>query len=333
MINSRIGKLAQLTSKKKVLDNLMENYSNLGTIEDNHLNVFNTLLSEFTDCNGKVLSFLPEEEHVADQTDWFIPKYDAFKKFAKWIEEWMEQAREDIESAQLGSEFDHKCDKEVTALDSVSVVADKRPSGASLANSNSSLASSASTLRRKEANGAALLTQAAALKKKQAIELEETKVDIEQAQLKAKKEQLEIETAIAASSAKIKVLEPEPPHDDGMEEYFMENRGRVGGSMLSHNQGESRGARLKTPQNTNQVRRKSTENMFDTEVQPRIDGGVYSRREATGNLFKSDGNIQDVNAASDGRCKGKTAASRPSLKHGSRGSAFITSVAPAVAKE
>lgn len=26
--------------------------------------------------------------------------------------------------------------------------------------------------------------------------------------------------------------------------------------------------------------------MFDTEVQPRIDGGVYSRREATGNVLR-----------------------------------------------
>lgn len=111
LINSRRGKLAQLTSKKKVIDNLMEDNTNLGTIEGNHLNVFNTLLSEFTDCNGKVLSFLPEEEHVGDQTDWFILKYDAFKKFAKWIEEWMEQARKDIESAKIGNEFDYKCDK------------------------------------------------------------------------------------------------------------------------------------------------------------------------------------------------------------------------------
>lgn len=51
-----------------------------------------------------------------------------------------------------------------------------------------------------QAEHAALLAQAASLKEKETLELEECK-------LKARKDQLKIETAISASSAKLKVLE------------------------------------------------------------------------------------------------------------------------------
>lgn len=81
----------------------------------------------------------------------------------------------------------------------------RRPSRSSRSSGSSrssrSSRSSISSIRQKEqAEHAALLARAASLKQKEALELEEC-------QLKARKDQLEVETAIAASSAKIKVLE------------------------------------------------------------------------------------------------------------------------------
>ena len=66
--------------------------------------------------------------------------------------------------------------------------------------SGSSRSSISSIRQREQAEHATLLARAASLKQKEALELEECK-------LKAKKDQLEIKTAIAASSAKIKVLD------------------------------------------------------------------------------------------------------------------------------
>lgn len=67
--------------------------------------------------------------------------------------------------------------------------------------SRSSKVSSISSVRQKEeAERASLFARAASLKQQQALDIEECK-------LKAKREQLEIETAIAALTAKIKMLE------------------------------------------------------------------------------------------------------------------------------
>lgn len=57
-----------------------------------------------------------------------------------------------------------------------------------------------SARQKEQAERAALVAHAASLKQRQELEMEECR-------LKARKEQLEIETAIAASTAKIKVLE------------------------------------------------------------------------------------------------------------------------------
>ncbi len=55
-----------------------------------------------------------------------------------------------------------------------------------------------------EAERAAIMARAAALDEKHALEMEEAKV---MAELKHKKEKLNIETELAASTAKLKVLE------------------------------------------------------------------------------------------------------------------------------
>ena len=105
-----------------------------------------------------------------------------------------------IEETKLHKELRDTCNKNVTSMDSVSNVSAKQRSDRSSGRSSSqSFVSSATSARlREEANRTTLVAKAAALKEKQALALKE-------AQLAADKEQLEIETELAASNARIKV--------------------------------------------------------------------------------------------------------------------------------
>ncbi|KAJ7995660.1 hypothetical protein DPEC_G00246880 [Dallia pectoralis] len=107
---------------------------------------------------------------------------------------------------------------QVGPLDSISNVSHK--SRSSKAGSRAS--ASSSEFRKAKAEKAALLARAAALKGKQALQLEEIK-------LKAKLEQMELGAEIAASTAKIKVLQNEGEDLDGvsqgdaMNDYYDEH--------------------------------------------------------------------------------------------------------------
>lgn len=110
------------------------------------------------------------------------------------LENWVEQTK-------LHKDLVKTSVKDITPLDSVSNVSAKQKSGKSSSCSSqaSSYASSATSIRLKEeANRAVLVAKAAALKEKQALALKE-------AQLKVDKEQLEIETELAASAARLKI--------------------------------------------------------------------------------------------------------------------------------
>lgn len=203
LINVRRYKFGQLTAKSKEIESLLQNDGSLIQIEEEHLPLFQTLLEEFSKYNHAVLEILHEDEHYADQEYWFQPKYDQFKSILEKIETWIKEQKRKITD-------DYQLDEEVSPKDSVSVasVSKKRSkgtgskvksvSGSSCASSSTSTASSARL--KEEAKRAARLAKAAALKKKQLLELEE-------AQLKAKKEQLDVETAIAEATAKIKIYE------------------------------------------------------------------------------------------------------------------------------
>ncbi len=111
-------------------------------------------------------------------------------------------------------------DNSVKPCDSVSKVMtrrDRRKSG-SVTSSVSSVASLTSSARvKEEAKHAALLARASALRTKQELEAEELR-------LKAKKEQLELDTEIAASNAELKVLK-EYEGQDGMNDYYRSQTG------------------------------------------------------------------------------------------------------------
>ncbi len=67
---------------------------------------------------------------------------------------------------------------------------------------------------KEEVEKAALLAKAAALKKKQALQVEEVN-------LKTKLEELELQTAIAISDAKLKVYDEHENSGESMQEYVL----------------------------------------------------------------------------------------------------------------
>ena len=73
---------------------------------------------------------------------------------------------------------------------------------------------------REKAEHAALVARAAALERKQALDLQE-------AQFKAKREQLAVETALAESSARLKLLEVYEDEQSGMNSYVSKRLSRV----------------------------------------------------------------------------------------------------------
>lgn len=68
-----------------------------------------------------------------------------------------------------------------------------------------------------------MLERAAALKKKQQLEFELARIrqhlELETARVKAEKEELELETALAESQAKLKVLKEYERSEDGLRSY------------------------------------------------------------------------------------------------------------------
>ncbi|KAL7871964.1 hypothetical protein SRHO_G00069470 [Serrasalmus rhombeus] len=155
--------------------------------------------------NNSIVQLLPSDEASADQFNWYEPRSTAIKGFMLGTERWIKEQR------TIQDEED------VTPHDSVSVVAQRRRKGKTKAGSStasSSVVSCTSSVARmkEEAKRAALLAQAESLKKKKVMQLQE-------ANLRAEMEQLELETAIAASTAKLKVFESHESPRDALNEY------------------------------------------------------------------------------------------------------------------
>lgn len=193
-INARRSKLRQLTAKSNQIERLMEDENNVTHIDQKEIRCYNKLFEEFVELNHSVALYLNEEESEYDQTFWFEPKRSNCKDFLIRVENW-------IAEVKLREDLKETSEKDISPMDSVSNVSAKlRTAKSSRCSSHtSSAASSATAIRLKEeAKRAALIAKASSLKEKQALDLKE-------AQLKADKEQLEIETELAASAARLKI--------------------------------------------------------------------------------------------------------------------------------
>lgn len=183
----------QVTSKKNKITALMHNNESPDVVNE-HLNECSKLLQKFIQANANALLLLPEDEHEADQKFWFDPKKEELSRFMTVVNEWVADRRQKQHT-------DMNTDNSVLVTD---IPSSKKSSYKSKASSSSSRSSRASTImsarQKEQAERAALLAHAASLKQKQELEMEECK-------LKARMDQLKIETAIAVSTTKIKVFE------------------------------------------------------------------------------------------------------------------------------
>lgn len=199
-VSSRKAKLAKLTGKMNQIRQLMDSGddNNVTVIQTMLMVDFNRLFGEFCELHTNVkglFQLISEEEMNRDQVSWFEPKADTFKDFAERAKAWIEEASVRVAEAA-------KCNEEVQPSDSVSnasVPSSKHGSKAPSVRSSRTSSSASSTRLKAELERAALIVQASALKKKQILEEKEAK-------LKREKEELEIQTALAATDAKIKIL-------------------------------------------------------------------------------------------------------------------------------
>ncbi|KAL0157129.1 hypothetical protein M9458_048375, partial [Cirrhinus mrigala] len=208
-VNLRKAKMAQITIHMNEIDKLKENDENVEKIEQELLTQLNKLYQEFIELNDNVQELLLDEEKGDDQRIWFEPKSSKIGEFVLGTERWIEKVK-DANAAK---------NEDVEPGDSVSEVAStvrkKSRAGSSAGHSVASSATSSSSILRmkEEAEKAALLAKAASLKKKQALQLEEMN-------LKAKLEELEVQTAIAISDAKLKVYDVRENTGESTQEYF-----------------------------------------------------------------------------------------------------------------
>ncbi len=228
LLAKRRGKLGALTRKQNEINNLIEAGENKETVIV-QVEKFNCILAEFMELQVAVQSLLKDpDEKEADHSDWYEPKLIRFREFLSEITSWMsvsddEKQEENYEGlgdavgpddsvSQIGKR--HEQEKEAERLESAADgddMDDKTAEGifvaknvtakaSSKASSKSSKTSSASVAcLQAEAERAALKVKAKALEQKHAL-------DMEEAQLKAKKEKLALNAELAAADVKVKIL-------------------------------------------------------------------------------------------------------------------------------
>ena len=178
--SSRAGKASHLTRRMNIVNNLM----NDGYLDEVKANMkrFNDLLDEFKALHISYTEMLDEDAKREDEDKWHQPRCAQITAFLNTVIEWISTMETDT-SLSHGGPGD---------VDTHSVRSDK--SGAS----SSSFTSS--TLRiSAEAERAALMAKASKLQEKHAIEEQEQI-------LKKRRETLELQTKIAATTAKIDYL-------------------------------------------------------------------------------------------------------------------------------
>lgn len=221
--NERKKKLAQLIRKRKEIETLKKDKVNDQLIKDEVLFIFGKFFGEFKELNVEILPLLDDKDREDDQTNWYIPNCVDLEDFVQETEDWIERVRiASTTEAKADLDTDENDDDDdVQPSDSISEVISRTTKARQTSSvlSDASQTSNASSARlRLEAKRGELLARAVFLKKKQEIEMEE-------ARLRARKEQLELETKIAASEAQIKVYAEYEDGQDGMNEYY-ETKGR-----------------------------------------------------------------------------------------------------------
>ncbi|XP_032425050.1 uncharacterized protein LOC116723928 [Xiphophorus hellerii] len=198
---SRRGRLGACTRKINEIKTLMSDAGNVDAVNES-VQAFKEAVDEFRNAHKLVQELLSEEEKENDYDDWFEPRITNLNYFLNDVETW----KKDIVQSTI------------RPSDSISNVSQKSKSSSSIRSSASRSSSVSSELKKAKAEQAAALARVAALKEKHALQMEEAK-------LKLKMEQIELEADLAASTAKIKTLQSDevdqkPSLGDGMNEYY-----------------------------------------------------------------------------------------------------------------
>lgn len=185
-IASRQGKFGVWTRKKNEINNLLEAGKSKETVIK-HVEAFNNYLGEFMELQVAVQNLLSsEEEKEADYMDWYEPELIHFQDFLFDIKSWLPgDVEKEKDKNEVGEEQEEASALLVGLEDSVSQTkkpASKAPSKAASSSSSSSHASTA-CLKARAAEQAALKAKAQALEVKHALNMEEV-------QLKARRENM-----------------------------------------------------------------------------------------------------------------------------------------------
>ncbi|KAL4008074.1 hypothetical protein ACER0C_001926 [Sarotherodon galilaeus] len=198
---TRKTKLGYLTRKIKEIEDLMEDDGNFEEVSVKLATDFSKMYIEFCENNDAVKNRLTESELLHDQTQWYEPKASYLRSFVEKVERWLKRVEMQVDEARM-------IDAEVEPADSVSAISSRHSKAHRSSRTSSAVSSTTYSARLKiEAERAALVARAEALKQKMEI-------DRQEAVLKAKREEWELQTAIAAASAKLDVLTvKEPAHN------------------------------------------------------------------------------------------------------------------------
>lgn len=240
----RKSKFSKMSNAKISIAKLMGDKKHVSEVE-NEFNMFIKLGEEIQHVHTSLLGFLPADEANKHEI-WYQAKMLSFNEFFEGTNQWltdikatvtkMDYDHDDLPvqietqtvdvNAENGNEVDvsngrtaggedEEAEDQIQPQDSISNVQSRHRGSSN--GSSSSRSSTSSVRRRARAEQAALLARAAALKDKHALEEQELI-------LRRKKEQLELDIEIAATSAKLAVLQGgssvHSRQSDGMASYI-----------------------------------------------------------------------------------------------------------------
>lgn len=269
LLGTRRGVLSRLTTLRREVAGLITLADNLPTVQEIMNEEFNPAFQQFIEITEQLGDLLPEDEKEADLNNWFEPKMIVIRQFTEETKKWIEQ--ETLSLQQTNQE--NQAEEEIDPDDSVSQVSNKPVSKKGSHAGRSSVVSSHASIRAiEEAELCALLERAAVMEKKQELEMEE-------ARIRAAKQNLDMHAAIAEKRAKVKILKQYEKTGDGMSSY-----------MRSHQTG---GARVKEEGNTIPISQSRPTLRSQASLRPLQDA---KRQVATANTAgqQLDGNMSGL---------------------------------------
>ncbi len=115
LVQLRKAKLAQLTSKSKEIEQLMDDAAHVDTVRTKLETEYKDLYKDFCQLNHTIEEFMSEEDYAKDQHTWFEPRACSCERFISAVNKWMKQVAENAEQAV-------QCDLEINPDDSITSV-------------------------------------------------------------------------------------------------------------------------------------------------------------------------------------------------------------------